>query len=107
MSRELIRRKTAPARRRFTWEGNTMTFPRQLRDAIPELPTCVGRVLQLAEVDVHSSNTVVGTRVAVRFEVRETGKLEGVFPVRMDLDPAAARAFAEALRAAADEAERG
>src|ERR1035437_11043119 len=36
---------------------NTVAFPRAPREAIPDLPTCVGRVLKLDAIDGQASNT--------------------------------------------------
>ena len=107
MSKDVAR--TEPlARRRRGWlpPVNTMSFPRALRDAIPDLPTCIGRVLSLASTSGSASNTALfGPIVHLRLQVKETGRLKGEFVVRMDLDPAAARAMAETLIKLADEAE--
>ena len=84
---------------------NWITFPQKLRDAIPSFEPCSGRVLQLDSVDARPTNSDwTGRRVAVKLRVCETGKLDGVFDVWIDLNPAAAKALAEALQAAADQA---
>ena len=88
---------------RLTTGGNTMTFPRELRDAIPDLPTCVGRVLELTETDGAIVPTAFGDeRVRLRLTVQETGKLTGEFAVLVDLRPDAARALAKTLTKLAD-----
>jgi hypothetical protein len=99
VSQDLTRRQSsAPARQRRRPGRNLITFPRELRDAIPDLPTCVGRALELSEMDAHFSDTpVYGRRVHLRFTVCETGKLKGRFAVRVDLHPDAARGLAETL----------
>ena len=95
-----------PARRRLL-PGNTMSFPRGLRDAIPELPTCVGRVLNLDTINGDASNTVLfGPRVNLRLVVNETGKLKGEFVIRLDLEAEAARSLAGTLAELADRAEK-
>src|ERR1043166_7657726 len=79
---------------------NHMTFPSELRDAIPELPTCAGRVLLLdSTTGGHSLS-----RVSLRLQVRETGRLKGKYTVVMDLQPEAARHLADMLRQLADQA---
>jgi hypothetical protein len=84
---------------------NWITFPQKLRDAIPTFEPCAGRVLQLDSVDARPSDSEwTGRRVKVKLRVCETGKLDGAFDVWIDLNPAAAQAFAEALITAADQA---
>jgi hypothetical protein len=84
---------------------NWISFPQKLRDAIPSFEPCRGRVLQLDSVDARATDTEwTGRRVAVKLRVCETGKLDGVFDVWLDLNPSAAQALAEALLAAADRA---
>jgi hypothetical protein len=107
MSKE-VARSEPPARRRRRWEAsrNTMSFPRELRDAIPDLPTCVGRVLELDSTTGSISRIYPGCPpVQLRMLVKETGKLKGEFPVFIDLQPEAARALAETLTRLADEAD--
>ena len=107
MSKELTR-KSVPARRRFAFSRNTMSFPRALRDAIPDLPTYVGRALEIDSINgTSSSGGLVGGGVHLKVLVKETGKLKGEFVVRMDLRPEAARALAETLTRLAAEAENG
>ena len=75
-----------------------MTFPRELREAIPDLPTCVGRVLELASVSGSASETALfGPRVHLKLGLRETGKLRGQFTVRLDLEAEAARGLGETI----------
>jgi hypothetical protein len=103
MSRALVRAKV-PLKRRFGLStASTMTFPRELREAIPDLPTCVGRVLELSSVaGATSDHPLFGPRVGLKLGVRETGKLKGQFTVRVDLEVEAARALAEAILRMAD-----
>jgi hypothetical protein len=102
-----IARPATLAKRRWSTSLNTMTFPRQLRDAIPDLPTCVGRMLEIASMDGDVSDLPLsGRRVRLRFTVKETGKLAGEFPVVVELQPAAARTLADNLRELAGDAER-
>lgn len=82
-----------------------MAFPRELRDAIPDLHT--GRVLELDSVNgIASNDTLFGRRVSLKLVVKETGKLAGQFVVRMDLQVDATRKLAATLSHLADEAER-
>jgi len=83
-----------------------MAFPRALREAIPDLPTCVGRVLKIDSIDGQTSNSALfGPRVQLKLVVTETGKLTGKFVVRIDLEPEAARALAATLTQLADQTE--
>jgi len=84
-----------------------MGFPRELREAIPDLPTCVGRVLQVEAINGDASNTqLCGPRVNLKLVVKETGKLTGEFVIRLDLEPDAARALAGTLTELAERAEK-
>lgn len=84
---------------------NWMTFPQKLREAIPAFEPCAGRVLELESVEARPTDSDwTGRRVAVKLRVCETGRLEGAFDVWIDLNPAAAKAFAEALQTAAERA---
>lgn len=107
MSKEVARRET-PVRRGKRWPSsqNTMSFPRELRDAIPDLPTCVGRVLELDSTTGSISDLYPGSPpVRLRMLVKETGKLKGEFAIFIDLQPDAARGLAETLTRLADEAD--
>ena len=73
---------------------NTIAFPTALREAIPDMPTSLGRVLKLDSV---SAGPRFGKRVSLSLVAQETGKLTGEFTVRIDLDPKAALALAETL----------
>jgi hypothetical protein len=98
MSKQLTRTNVTP-RRRWTFEmGNTIGFPTALRDAIPDLPTSVGRVLKLDSINADATDSqLFGPRVHLKLLAKETGKLTGEFTVRIDLDPKAALALAETL----------
>jgi len=99
-----LTRKNIPPSRRLTYRS-TMAFPRELRDAIPDLHA--GRVLELDSVNGLASNTALfGRRVSLKLLVKETGKLAGEFVVRMDLQVDAARKLAATLSQLADEAEQ-
>ena len=106
MSRQITRKPgalPAPRLRR----RNYMIFPAELRNAIPDLPTYVGRALELTTTQGNASNTkLFGTCVHLLLELRETGKLKGRFTVRMDLEVEAARAMAESLLELAYRAEK-
>jgi hypothetical protein len=94
---------TAVTRPRANW----VTFPRQLRDAIPEFEPCLGRVLQLENADVAATDSEwLGRRVSVKLTVCETGKLSGSFDVQVSLNIEAAKALAELLHAAAEKAAK-
>jgi len=104
MSTHLARTGVPMPRR--TRNRNTMTFPRELRAAIPDLPTCMGRVLQLDSMNGQvSSSRLFGTRVHLKLVVKETGKLKGEFVVRVDLEAEAARALAATLQQLAEQVE--
>ena len=84
-----------------------MSFPRALREAIPELDPCAGRILKLDSVAGQCQHSVeFGKRVLIRFVVRETGKLTGEFDVFADIDAEAARALGKSLEQLADQVER-
>ena len=105
MSKQLSR--TTVARRYRLTPYNTVAFPRALREAIPDLPTCVGRVLKLDAIDGQASNTnLYGGRIHLNLTVRETRKLTGEFVVGVDLLPEAARTLAATLTRLAGEVER-
>src|SRR5262245_36518575 len=81
---------------------NIMAFPRELRQAIPELHA--GRVLELDSINGRPSN-VFGPIVELKLVVKETGKLTGKFIIRMDLQVDAARKLAATLTQLADRVE--
>jgi hypothetical protein len=84
---------------------NWITFPSELRDAIPDFEPCAGRVLQLESVDIAPTDTTwTGRRVAVKLKAVETGKLTGSFDVVLSLDPHAALSLADLLKSAAERA---
>ena len=81
-----------------------MTFPRELREAIPELHAA--RDLELDSVDGQASNRMFfGPLVRLKLVVKETGKLTGRFVIGMDLQPDAARELAATLTKLADVAQ--
>jgi hypothetical protein len=85
-------------RRNAVWAlGNSMYFPRALRDAIPDWENSA-RMLTLTNIDGNCSHSQVrGKRVELNFHVEETGKLSGAFHVYADLEIDAARALAATL----------
>ncbi len=83
-----------------------MTFPRELRDAIPDLPTCQGRVLELDSISGSIAPARLGGRAHLSLLVRETGRLKGKYTVVMDLQPEAARRLADMLNQLADRADQ-
>jgi hypothetical protein len=87
--------------------ANWVTFPRELRDAIPAFEPCAGRVLQLENAQVApSQHEWIGRRVSVKLTVCETGKLTGSFDVVCSLNIEAAKALADLLHSAAEKASR-
>jgi hypothetical protein len=107
MSKDVARTELPVQRRRkWAFSRNTMSFPRALRDAIPDMPTCVGRVLELDSTSGSISRLYPNCPpVQLKMLVKETGKLKGEFTVLIDLQPEAARALAETLMRLADEAD--
>src|SRR5450759_2995516 len=102
MSKELTR--TTVARRYRPTPYNTIAFPRELRDAIPDLHG--GRVLKLDSVTAGVSRAeFFGDHIQLNLTARETGKLSGEFVVRVDLLPEAARTLAATLTRLAGEVE--
>jgi hypothetical protein len=97
-----------PASRRRL-RRNTIFFPRELRDAIPDLPTCLGRELAVESVRGRPAGNApwFGEGVQLNLLAKETGKLSGEFVIRMYLAPDAARALADTLLQLADLAASG
>src|SRR5580698_6134882 len=86
-----------PAERRRL-HPNRIFFPRELRDAIPDLPTCIGRDLVVDSMSGRpTDNRWFGKRVQLSLVTKETGKLTGEFVVQIDFAPDAARALAQTL----------
>jgi len=82
-----------------------MAFPRELRQAIPDLHA--GRILELDSINGRTSAIpVFSPPVELRLVVRETGKLTGEFVVVMGLQIDAARKLATTLMELADQAEK-
>jgi hypothetical protein len=94
------------ARRENFLYPNNVTFPRELRDAIPDHRPSAGRCLKLDSVDAQPAHTVeCGRRVQVKLRVCETGRLTGVFDVWVDIELDAAKALAQLIQTAAEQAE--
>jgi hypothetical protein len=99
MAKTLVR-NVAPAR---LTRRNTMAFPRELRQAIPDLHA--GRVLELAAINGQASKTPFsGPLVELKLLVKETGKLKGEYVIRIGLQVDAARKLAATLTELADQA---
>src|ERR1700691_3237664 len=97
---------SVPAPRRRI-NPNRILFPRNLREAIPDMPTCVGRELVVDSISGHPTRTPwFGDGVEVRIGAKETGKLKGEFVITVHLAPDAARGLAETLTRLADQAEK-
>lgn len=93
------------AARRWQFPNN-VTFPRELRDAIPDHWPSAGRCLKLESAEAQPAHTDRwGRRVQVKLRACETGVLNGVFDVWIDLEVDAARALAETIAKAAEQAE--
>ena len=85
---------------------NRMFLPRALRDAIPDLPTCVGRDLVIDSISGRVADVfMIGRCIQLEVLGTETGKLAGKFPLRISLSAEAARKCAETLTKLADQAE--
>src|ERR1035437_3792938 len=98
MSTELTH-KNVPARRLV--RRNTMAFPRELRQAIPDLHA--GRVLELDSINGRAPDfSLFGPPVELKLVVKETGE----FVVVMGLQIDAARKLAATLTELADQAEK-
>ena len=89
-----------PARPRVRRQPpNHVHFPQSLRDAIPgpDLPGC-DRLLILSSIEGSWSRSILfGPRVQLNLRVEESGKLTGVFDVKVHLNGDAARALAATL----------
>ena len=86
---------------------NNVTFPQELRDAIPDHKPSAGRALKLESVDAQAANTVEwGRRVQIKLQVCETGKLSGVFDIWVDIEAEAAKALGETILAAVEQSGR-
>jgi hypothetical protein len=102
---KLLSPPAAPGLRRRL-NPNRIFLPRALRDAIPNLPTCIGRDLVIEGLSARvSDNVFMGRYVRLELLAVETGKLTGQFPVKISLSAEAARALAENLTKLAEQAE--
>jgi hypothetical protein len=86
--------------------ANTMSFPQELRGAIPDLDPCWGRILILSSIDGNCCHNLRGRRIGLKFLVQETGKLSGQFPVYADLEVEAARELAATLLKLVEQVEQ-
>ncbi len=82
---------------------NHITFPSELREAIPK-PPISGRVLQLDAMTSGLSPGRFSMHVHLKLLIKETGKLKGQYTIMMDLQPEAARALGQTLTQLADQA---
>ena len=92
-SRKRVRRKVQWAR------ANYIYLPQTLREAIPgpELPGCA-RCLNLTSINGDAaSDRLFGSRVRLKLQAEESGKLKGTFEIGMELQVDAARALAGTL----------
>ena len=97
-----LTRKNLVSRRKLAGR-NWIAFPRELRDAIPDLFD--GRVLELDAVTGRASKTPpLGPAVELKLVAKETGKLTGSFVVGVRLQPEAARRLSTTLAELADQA---
>jgi hypothetical protein len=84
---------------------NHIAFPRELREAIPDLHS--GRVLELDAISGEAAHTLqFGPRVELRLVACETGKLNGQYVVLVGLRTEAARQLAATLTKLADQADQ-
>jgi hypothetical protein len=103
MTKVAVRKGGAVARRPA--RHNTIAFPRELREAIPDLHG--GRVLELDSITGRGGETVFGTRIVeLKLLVKETGKLRGEFVLHVGLQVEAARELSATLARLANEAEK-
>jgi hypothetical protein len=86
---------------------NSVMFPRELRDAIPDHKPSAGRVLKLESVAAQAANTIEwGRRVHIKLEVCETGTLSGKFDVLVDIEVDAAKATGQTILAAVEQSAK-
>jgi hypothetical protein len=86
---------------------NSVSFPRELRDAIPDHDPSAGRVLKLESAHAQPAHTVEwGRLVQVKLEVCETGRLTGVFDVWIDMEAGAAEALAQTIPGAVEQSAK-
>ncbi len=103
MSQEVVRGARRVSRRLD--HGNTIAFPRELRDAIPDLHA--GRVLRLDAINGDAPKVrVFSAPVQLKLVCKETGKLDGEYVVVMGLQVETARQLAATLTELADRAGR-
>ncbi len=101
-----------PIQTRTPWP-NTITFPKELRDAIPHYGprALVFDSVDGAHYDGNTISALIGrcransARTRLKFLVHETGKLHGEFNLLLDLDAETTRALGKYLMELADQAE--
>jgi hypothetical protein len=87
--------------------ANAISFPRKLRDAIPDQELSAGRCLAFESAAARGRHTEYWGRVVhVSLRVGETGRLSGVFDILADLDVEAAEGLANLIHAACEEARK-
>jgi hypothetical protein len=110
---ELTPPPAVPVRSRSPWP-NTITFPKELRDAIPEYGprALVFDSISGSHYDGAAFSALLGrppaqpsARTKLNLLVHETGKLNGMFELYVDLDVETARALGKFLVDLADQAE--
>jgi len=110
---ELTPPSQLPIRSRSDWP-NTITFPKELREAIPHYAP---RALVFDAISgAHYDSTAIsnmmgrprsgnGERIRLQLLVHETGKLDGKFNLNADLDTETTRALGKFLIELADRAD--
>lgn len=102
-----------PARANTEWP-NTITFPKELRDAIPDYAprALVFDSVSGAHYDGSQFSRLLGVpyrgngaRTRLKLLVHETGKLKGQFDLLVDLDTETTRALGQYLIDLANQAE--
>jgi hypothetical protein len=92
---------------------NTITFPKELRDAIPQYAprALVFDSVTGAHYDGNQFSALIGryrvegARTRLKFQVHETGKLNGQFDLLVDMDVETTRALGKYLMDLADQAQ--
>lgn len=101
-----------PIQARSAWP-NTITFPKELRDAIPDYGprALVFDSVDGAPYDGNAISALIGryransARTRLKFLVHETGKLNGEFNLLLDMDAETTRALGKYLIELADRAD--
>ena len=110
---ELTPPPKVPIRSNSDWP-NTITFPKELRDAIPHYGAraLVFDAISGSHYDGAPFSALLGrpykgrrARASLQLLVHETGKLDGKFNLHVDLDAETTRALGKFLMDLADKAE--